>query len=180
MPGPFQLDGEPIPRVSVFAFQDAAHKLLALPGPGVHRGNAETDDEGRFTIDGLATGEYTVQAERGGYKAANASIRGVRTDTEDVALSLVALARVQLAVVDRESGAPIEKFTVSISPQEKNTHLRERVDVVSPAGGYGFAALPGERYQIDVVAAGHDVYVVMVGPLDTGEIKLLRIPLVPK
>jgi protocatechuate 3,4-dioxygenase beta subunit len=172
--------GEPIAGARVFAWQDPEHKLLGLPGPDAPRDDATTDEEGRFVFDQLAAGAYTVQAEKQGHKAAAAARHGVPTGRDDLVLTLVRPARIRLVVVDSASGRPVPEFTVSISPLVTNTHLHERADISSPAGTYDFGALPEERYHLEVVADGYDVFVIQVEPVEAGETRELRIPLVPR
>jgi Carboxypeptidase regulatory-like domain len=95
------------------AFIDA---VPAAGGAGVPRylssGRAPivTSTDGRFTIDGLADGDYNVRAYRqgGGEVTAN----GVKAGTRDLALKLADGGSIAGTLTAR--GAPVERFTLTV------------------------------------------------------------------
>lgn len=117
-------DEQPMPGVTVFAravtleHPEAAAQLAQV--------RVRTDDQGRFSLTGIAAGEYVLHAQPDAAPAEDARgwmpvvQPGVRTGRDDVVLRLAPGGRVAGTLVDA-GGRPLQGWLVSTSLAEGNT-----------------------------------------------------------
>jgi hypothetical protein len=108
-----------------------------------------TDQDGRFVLEGLAEGRYTVVAQRRG-GGGEAIAEHVRTDTE-VELEILSNASVEGEVRVAEQEAP-ESFTVRVSDPERFGHWQTQ-RLFRTGGKFVFNAVPPGHWEISVTAA---------------------------
>jgi protocatechuate 3,4-dioxygenase beta subunit len=123
--------------------------VLAAGGAGVPRygrsGRAPiiTDPDGRFTVDGLAEGEYNLRAYRKG--GGEATAEGVKVGTHDLALKLGEGGSISGTLTARN--APVERFTLSVR-QTKTSFSRG--ELFFHAGGvFALHDLPAGTYEVE-------------------------------
>jgi len=127
---------------------------------------ARTDDEGRFSLAGVAAGKYRLLAARRGYPAAlfeqhenfsSAVVTGPEQDTEHLVFHL-APAAVLHGMVTADGGEPVEGARVELfrkpgveDPQGK-VYLKERT-TTDDVGEYEFGNLEAGDYLLAAMAA---------------------------
>ena len=105
----------------------------------------ETDAEGSFSVDVLPGALYTVAASRGPVEDAR---RGVPAGADRVELSLPALGRVRLRLVDASTGAPVElreSRTRGVAWRASGTEAFAAVPNPTAVGGVIELELPLDR-----------------------------------
>jgi hypothetical protein len=118
--------------------------------------SATTDEDGRFTVDGLDEAAYWVSANFPGY--AGGLKEQVRPPREDVRVTVWRKGGIK-GQVQSASGAPIKDFIVTIerfhpidgATREDGTKTR----FTSSAGAFEMAERAPGRYDLVVGAAGH-------------------------
>ncbi len=105
----------PLPRTNVEAYHAADPGLDSGQIASRFAGTAQTDDEGRFTIAGLAGGAYRVQASRKGFlpEARQAVELPEGGGADAVDLYLVAGAELRGTILD-DQGRPLEGASLTI------------------------------------------------------------------
>jgi RNA polymerase sigma factor (sigma-70 family) len=119
-------------------------------------------DDGRFVIEDLKAGGFTLWAKRPGFP--DAEVNHVAAGRQDVEMKLAAPASLSGAVTDR-SGRPLPAFTVNLLPgppagDETPQQRARRRDATSfegrtvrdPAGRFEWRGLSAGTYQIKIVA----------------------------
>lgn len=156
-------DGKPIAnaRVAHQPMQDIPMlgDLTEQLGPEflsqVTRGGAETDEQGRFRLTGLADeGEFLVVGGHEDYAAGVA--REVRMGDEQVEITLQPLSSVTGTVVCKATGEPITGFTASVLRTAflvmKMPIAREPVE--SEDGAFRLAGISADSYTLQIEADG--------------------------
>jgi hypothetical protein len=107
----------------------------------------------------------------------------VPAGTDDLELVFVRASRVNIRVVDRETGKPIKRFrivTQSLSgpkAADGSPILTEDADIRSPIGEYGFNAREGDTYGLEIVVDGYHIDRRTVGPIKGGAPTSVTVPL---
>jgi protocatechuate 3,4-dioxygenase beta subunit len=117
-------------------------------------GSTTSAEDGSFRIEGLAEGLYTVEVRAPGF--APTSVEGVRTETTDLSLTLVALERVSGIVLDPD-GRPLESFGVQARKLEgarQSWVVTGRRLQASPLGAFELEGLPPGTHVIEAWAPG--------------------------
>lgn len=108
--------------------------------------SAKSDQDGRFAFEGLLDGRYDVVATYPGLAAGRAD--AVPSGTTTVVLQLAAGARVRGKVRDRDSGAPVVAFNISIQ-RARGALQRESLSddaFMDAQGQYEISGLPAGSY----------------------------------
>jgi hypothetical protein len=125
--------GTPLPGATVTAQSRAGSEAAARTGP-----------DGRFRLDGLASGRWWIRAERPGSAPAATM---ARAGDSDVRLVLATGGRIEGRVRDRRSSRPVAPFTVIVESVTVRT-----VSVVDPDGRYALDDLAPGTAVLSVVA----------------------------
>jgi 5-hydroxyisourate hydrolase-like protein (transthyretin family) len=104
--------GVPLPDVRVFVTPSSTQ------GGRVWR-NASTDSDGRFTIDTLPDGSYTLRTEREHYAAASQTVTVSGGSTPPIEVRLARGQEAVVRLVDAETGASLDGGVALIDPQTK-------------------------------------------------------------
>ncbi|MCC6899219.1 MAG: carboxypeptidase regulatory-like domain-containing protein [Polyangiaceae bacterium] len=144
--------GEPRADVAVIARLEAENPARGI-GPPPGRGRS--DEQGRFALEGLAAGKYTLLAADG--TSAPAVARGVVAGGPEVTLVLAAGATLEGKVTDRESGGAIAAFSVILSERRGPLAVDtvRAVAVFDAEGRYTVERLRPGRYLLEVAAKGY-------------------------
>ena len=155
--------GVPLPDVHVFI-------TLAAGGNRVWR-NATTDSDGRFTLDTLADGAYTLRTEREHYAAASQTVTVSGGSTPPLELRLTRGQEAVVRLVDSETGASLDG-SVGLVDQQTKKFVGSNGSGRAEDGAIHIWAAPG-RYtasirvngyltqNVDVVVPGAEVRVAM-------------------
>nr|WP_263429128.1 carboxypeptidase regulatory-like domain-containing protein [Nannocystis pusilla] len=132
-----------------------------------------TDQDGRFTLEGLPTGKHTLRAHRKG--GGEAIVEHVELGS-DVVLTIEAAGRMSGTVVVPGGGAP-EEFT--ISAVDEATGYRRGDQFFRTGGAWSLAELPAGKYKVSVSAGAGtaEIHTTMSAGKDTSGV---RIELAPK
>src|SRR5439155_13244142 len=103
--------GVPLPDVRVFI-------TPAAQGGRVWR-NAQTDSDGRFTLDTLPDGSYMLRTEREHYAAASQTLTVSGGSTPPIEVRLARGQEAVVRLVDSETGASLDGGVALIDPQTK-------------------------------------------------------------
>jgi Carboxypeptidase regulatory-like domain len=101
-----------------------------------------TDTDGRFTVDGLADGEYSLRAYRTG--GAEVTADHVKVGTRDLALKLGGGGSIAGTLTGRR--APVERFSVSV--RETRTSFYRDEMFFHAGGAFALHDLPAGTYEI--------------------------------
>jgi len=101
----------PLPDVRVYA-------TPSQPGAKIYR-NATTDSDGRFALDALPDGTYTVRGEREHYAAASQTISVSGGSAPPIELRLTRGQEALVRIVDADTGAERDGDVALIDPQTK-------------------------------------------------------------
>ena len=146
-------DGEPFADAIVRAVYEVDNR--AAHGTRLHpTAETATEPDGRFVLERLDRGEYTLVASARGH--ANARETGVASGARDVVLELGREARIEGVVVD-EAGAPVPAFTV-VAQVRIGALERRNVAVQSvfdSEGRFAIEGLSAGSYLVRVYGAGH-------------------------
>jgi hypothetical protein len=148
--------GEPVRRATVAVLSEEDQQTVA---------SAETDDEGRFSLDGLAAGKYPLTASKRGFLTAyydqhegynTAIVAGEGQETNKIVFRLVPGA-VLRGVVTGDGGDPVEGAQVMLflKPHGHNPGARisqAGATKTDDTGAYGFDGLAAGEYLLAVKA----------------------------
>jgi hypothetical protein len=114
---------------------------------------ARSGADGRFFLEGISVGEWTVEATRTGLNPG--SEPAVVADRRDLVLRMRAPATVSGRVVDHE-GRPIADYTITALSSEDAPRIGLEADerVHDPAGHFVLRGLGAGRYRLAVDVAG--------------------------
>ncbi len=150
--------GEPVNEVTIWAKADGQDY-----GSG---GYSRSDRDGRFHLDGLASGTYSLEASREGFGSQTAS--GVRSGTTDARIVLKAAATLVGRVVEAATGKPLASIEVNSQPVT-TTDGRFEWKGLGEETDHAFVGAPGfVSRQVGPFAAGSSTTV------DAGTIALDR------
>lgn len=154
--------GEPRPDVALIARLEADNPAREIGPPP---GRARSDDQGKFTLAGLAPGKYTLLASDG--LSAPAMLRGVAAGSAEVTLVLASGATLSGKVTDRESGGAVAAFSVFLSERRGAIAVDtvRAVAVFDAEGRYAVDRLRPGRYLLQIAAQGY-------APSDEREIEI--------
>ncbi len=115
---------------------------LDIPAPGEANHSAESDAEGRFSIGGLAPGEYTLVARGRGYR--RGQVAGIRVEADGVTETEVSL----------KAGLVIEGIVLDpLGAPRAGAEVRATGGVMEFAGGMLRLGGPGGELQFDTIQA---------------------------
>jgi 5-hydroxyisourate hydrolase-like protein (transthyretin family) len=140
-------DGKPAPGTQVVAGRErgAGHPLKPESYQVEH--SAVVGPEGRFRIDDVEPGAFTLWAVRPGFP--DAQVEHVPAGTADVRLRLTAPASLT-GLVTRADGSPCPLFVLSlVSTQARRSSLGSRT-VSDPGGAFDWTGLEAGTYQVRV------------------------------
>jgi protocatechuate 3,4-dioxygenase beta subunit len=115
---------------------------------------AQTNDEGRFQVEGLSPGRYRVEATsegREGYSKSSTTLAMGETSAE-VLIELDPAYVVRGRVVDKATGEPCHDGTVTITDRKQNEFSRATVE---PDGWARMASVIPGTYRVAVVCKDH-------------------------
>jgi 5-hydroxyisourate hydrolase-like protein (transthyretin family) len=150
--------GEPVRRATVAVLSEEDRQTVA---------SVETDNEGRFALEGLAAGKYPLTASKRGFLTAyydqhdggynTAIVTGEGQDTGSLVFRLVPGA-VLHGVVSGDGGDPVEGAKVMLFVKPHNHNPGARITQASEAstddtGAYEFDGLTAGEYLLAVTAA---------------------------
>lgn len=149
--------GEPVARATISALSGQDNNRPAA--------SAQSDADGRFSIDHLPAGKYPLTASKRGFRTAfyeehedfnSAIVTGEGQDTEHLQFGL-APAAVLHGVVSGDGGDPVESANVMLFRRPDPDHPGERtmqVDatMTDDTGAYEFGGLPAGEYYVAVKA----------------------------
>ncbi|MFE8602237.1 carboxypeptidase regulatory-like domain-containing protein [Archangium violaceum] len=114
-----------------------------------------TDDEGRFTIEGVAPGRYDVTARLMGL--APGELRDVAAGRKDLVLTLARGAKLVGTVRDAATGKPMPSFTLAVftkrGPLQRVPFAQ--LSFIDAQGHYELAGVPAGSYVVQVAAYGY-------------------------
>jgi len=139
---------DPIPDAKVTAaFHEEGRKMEA---------SAESDEEGRFRIEGLPEGVADVEAEAEG--RISQEVPRVPAGTTDLELRLAAAGKVRGLVLDGATGDPVVAYRATAAWQEEEGKRRGRhrgKEFRDPDGLFHLEDLAEGRWIIHVIAEGY-------------------------
>lgn len=180
--------GEPVAGALVRAYRSEAaaeHRFHGRSTIETAGGRARTGEDGRFRIEGLAAGAYTVDAAKIGHASVSAQFRDVEPGATDLAFVLRPGRSVTFAVVDAESKRPIPKFDVVLAelpPDDAagEPQLVDRQTVTSPMGATTLPVVDGAKYRVQISAEGHEVWRTVIGPIGPDTPSVVNVALAPR
>ena len=148
--------GEPVRRATVAMLSESDRQTVA---------SVETDNEGRFSLDGLAAGKYPLTASKRGFLTAfydehygyhTAIVTGADQETGSLVFRLVPGA-VLHGVVTGDGGDPVEGAKVMLFVKPHNHNPGARITQAGEAatddtGAYEFDGLAAGEYLLAVTA----------------------------
>ncbi len=146
-------DGTPMPEVTVRAVPRPDN--AAEPSAALHPiGEATTDDDGRFEIEGVDVGPHLVTAGAPDYATARVN---AEAPARDVTLTLGPEALLTGKVIDEESGEPLASSTVVVL-RETGPLAREVIateTTFAADGGFTVHGLAAGSYLVQATAYGY-------------------------
>jgi 5-hydroxyisourate hydrolase-like protein (transthyretin family) len=151
------ITGEPLRRVTVAALSQGNDQTVEA---------IETDNEGRFALDGLPSGKYPISASKRGFLTAfydqhdegynSAIVTGEGQQTTGLVFKLLPGATLH-GVVTADGGDPVEGAEVMLFRKPHNHNPGSRISQVNvvatdDTGAYEFADLPTGEYLLAVTA----------------------------
>lgn len=185
--------GEPVAdaRVRVYAAPELADfHFYGRDAIGRTGGIDTTDEEGRFSVDGLPSIPFVVDTEKLGCRAIDAKRSDVTVGADDVRLVLERGVPISVRVMDAKTGRPVPEFRIVISeyggsaegdPTARTTPTS--VDdrrIVSPMGVATITLRPGLRYRLEVAAEGHELRDIPIPPVSDGTKREWNVLLEPR
>lgn len=131
---------------------------------------AETDSAGRFTLEGLALGDYFVSATCDGYSEVHQ--QQVAANRNDLLLEMRVQGSCLGVVVDEETGAPITEFTLAIQQQQKARgpiELKRNLRYSDSLGRFEVKNLDPGTYTIEGSASGYAASLSQEFEVERGE-----------
>ncbi|AKJ07253.1 Hypothetical protein AA314_08879 [Archangium gephyra] len=114
-----------------------------------------TDEEGRFTVEGLEPGSYDVTARLMGLSPGE--LRDVAPGRKDLVLTLGQGARLVGTVRDAATGKPMSSFTLAVltkrGPLQRVPFAQ--LSFIDARGHYELAGVPAGSYVVQVAAYGY-------------------------
>ncbi|MFY0528679.1 carboxypeptidase regulatory-like domain-containing protein [Archangium gephyra] len=114
-----------------------------------------TDDEGRFTVEGLEPGSYDVTARLMGLSPGE--LRDVAAGRKDLVLTLAPGARLVGTVRDAATGKPMPSFTLAVftkrGPLQREVFTQ--LSFIDAQGRYELAGVPAGSYVVQAAAYGY-------------------------
>jgi RNA polymerase sigma-70 factor (ECF subfamily) len=172
----FGPDGQPLPGATLLA----VHEQPGRPTyPGSGQGpSASSGDDGRFVIEALAEGTFTVFASHP--EQAAIEVAAVRAGTSDLELRFPRPAQLTGAVTTR-AGAPIAKYFLVVQPVvapggrlvEATDH--PRFEVEESQGAFTVPRLLPVRYNVTATTADGLVAQARDVALEPGEVRRLEL-----
>ncbi len=179
-------DGAPVAGASV-----AHHPSSDVPligdlagqlGPAylrqISQGGAVSDEDGRFLLSGITDdGAFLVVGSHPDLGAAHA--RGVRVGDQDVIVALPSLGRIAGSVVEAESRAPVERFTVSVT---RRAFLVVEMPVATAyvddqSGAFSVEGVAAGTYTLRVEAGARGVHEQQITVPDDGDVEGVEVAL---
>jgi hypothetical protein len=144
-------DGSPVARASVRSAPGEFGKRRAAPGSVV------SDEQGRFTLAGLAPGRHRLSAFANGLAAEQTEVTvEAGTTSPEVVLRLGAAARISGVVLDAEQPVAGARVSLDASPIMGGGIKVARVDAVTqPDGTFTLEGVP--RGSVRLAVGGYDV-----------------------
>ncbi len=150
-------NGEPLSRATVTALSEADRQAVA---------SVETDNEGRFALEGMAAGKYPLTASKRGFLTSyyeehdggfsTAIVTGADQDTDGLIFRLTPGATLH-GVVSGDGGDPVDGAEVMLFAKPRFQHPGARITQVGSArtddtGAYDFFDLVAGEYLLAVKA----------------------------
>jgi hypothetical protein len=120
------VSGEPVPRATVAILSVENHRTIA---------SLASDTGGRFSLEGIPAGKYSLTVSKRGYITAfydehevfsSAIVTGEGQDTEDIVFRLDPAASIEIEVTD-DGGDPVEGADVLVFQRMHNFGVGERI-----------------------------------------------------
>lgn len=175
-----QLFGLPsvVPKVRLTGTASDAMTGAPLPGVTVNLATvtSTSDDQGTFTLEGLALGEFDGSAVLSGYERKDFRVSLVegtnRLNLAMTALRCAACARLAGSVTNGQTGAPLQGVTVSVGTSSATTSATGAflVEGLAPGSADGSAVLAGferKTFQLTLEPGANRLDVVMT-PIPCG------------
>jgi len=149
--------GLPIEGVTV-----AASRHTPVDGLPIVAGLARTDSNGKYTIENLKAGVYSVDVRRPGFEAQKKDSLSVAAN-QDVSGLDFSLGRIERAgsiagtARDSITGTPLKDARVSLFDAPENPALLGASVLTDSNGSYTLEWLPPGRYGVYVTEAGHAI-----------------------
>ena len=136
---------------------------------------AEYDPNGRFEVDGLASGRYRVTASAPGYASAEAEIEVTAGSTADVGRLELGMAGSVRGVV-MSDGEPVSGARVSLEGRLGNAEMpTAKTTLTDTRGAFALSGLSPGRTSLIVAAEGHHARIqsgVVIQPGETVELQV--------
>lgn len=116
-----------------------------------------TGEDGRFCLEKLSPGKYTIAVRAQGYKAG----RGDREDTgkTDLLIEMQPQAVLRGKVIDAATGEPVASFRLTLRTtyegEEQTSKTDIRSDVKNPDGEFELSDIPQGSYVVEAESAGY-------------------------
>jgi protocatechuate 3,4-dioxygenase beta subunit len=135
--------GKPLAGLFVWANPD--------PGGGINRSSAQTDDSGRYALEGLSDGPYRVSVDGPG--VSYTKTLDVSGDTQgDLTLPATTLSGV---VTDESSGQPLEGADVQAETGEETQAFAVKRSATDSNGNYSIADMDAGTYRVTARLTGY-------------------------
>ena len=157
-------------RDGIFASIGAAHPFAP------QKAGTITDDEGRFTLEGLPHRELRLALSKAAWRT---STKTVSESESDIEVELLRSSIIGGRVTDSK-GAPLENVAVRIAPPARvllGAEAAAIAELSRPEGAYAIVDLPGGDARFTVMAEGRAPSKIAVDSLEAGKIRVEHVTL---